>query len=245
MKELIQYREEFVEGNIPFITPESPHYHNHIKAMRHSATADDRTVAVCCHHSSTYQFIHVPVPELQTILSPTMTFEQFEQLIYANDRQHAVDARKRAYQFAQSITDSEIRNYMLAFECRIRFDKKPLLRTLLKYRIDISSADAQSQLLMLQLLPISIGEDEDISKGTRIVNINTREVVLSNKIDQLTRCELIVMRLVKKGLSSNEIAEKLCISPNTVNNHRRSVLNKTQMVNTDLAARYLEFVGIL
>ena len=78
-----------------------------------------------------------------------------------------------------------------------------------------------------------------------IVSINTRRVVLSNDTDQLTEREIEVMRLVKKGLSSTRIGKMLCISSNTVNNHRRSVLRKTHTVSTDLAIRYLEFIGVI
>jgi len=245
MKELLQYREEHANGSSTFTSPNSPHYGSYIEAMKHRATADHQTVAVCCRHSSTYQLIRASTPELQAILPPTMTFEQFELLICASDQKHTVDARKLAYQFAEGLTASEAKSYTLAFECRLRFGKQQQLRTLLKYSIDINGADTQSHMLLLQLLPLDIGENLEISEGVNIVDINTRRVVHSNGIDQLTAREMEVIKLVKKGLSSPKIADMLFISTNTVNNHRRSVLTKTQTASTDIAVRYLEFAGVV
>ena len=259
MKELVQYRKELASNNATFIAPDSPHYLNHIEAMRHNATTDDQMVAVCCSQNSTYELIHAPKHELLPMLSSSMTFDSFEQLIHDLDVKNTVAARKLAYKFALGLKPDEIKSYTFAFECRIRYTDGKYHRTQLKYRICINGTETQSQLLMLELLPVSevLSEEEDRgnelkeelskepSESACIVSINTRRVVLSNDTDQLTEREIEVMRLVKKGLSSTRIGEMLCISSNTVNNHRRSVLRKTHTVSTDLAIRYLEFIGVI
>lgn len=259
MKELVQYRKELASDNDTFIAPDSPHYRNHVEAMRHNATTYDQMVAVCCSQKSTYELIHVPKHEPKPMLSPVMTFESFELLIHKDDRINTVAARKLAYKFALDLQPDDIKSYTLAFECRIRYTDGEYHRTQLKYRIGINGAETQSHLLLLQLLPVSevLSDEEDKSddfkeklckepsKSVCIVDINTRRVVLSNNIDQLTARELEVIKLVKKGLSSTKIADMLCISTNTVNNHRRNVLSKTQTANTDIAVRYLEFIGVI
>lgn len=47
----------------------------------------------------------------------------------------------------------------------------------------------------------------------------------------ITERELEILELLSRGLSSREIAEKLFISPNTVEYHRRQLLKKTQSKN--------------
>lgn len=259
MKELVKYRNELASNNGTFIAPDSPHYHNHVEAMRHNATTYDQMVAVCCSQKSTYELLHVPNHELQPMLSPVMTFDSFEWLIHKNDVTNAVAARKLAYKFALDLQPDDIKSYTLAFECRIRYTDRKYHRTQLKYRIGINGTETQSHLLLLQLLPVSevLSDEEEEnddfkenlckepSESVCIVSINTRRVVLSNDIDQLTERELEVMQLVKLGFSSIRIGKMLHISSNTVNNHRRKVLDKTHTVNTDLAIRYLEFIGIV
>ncbi|MEO9966611.1 MAG: LuxR C-terminal-related transcriptional regulator [Reichenbachiella sp.] len=56
--------------------------------------------------------------------------------------------------------------------------------------------------------------------------------------DQITYRERDIIRLVSFGNSTQEIADKLFISANTVNSHRRNILKKTDCKNTsELVAR--------
>lgn len=48
---------------------------------------------------------------------------------------------------------------------------------------------------------------------------------------ELTAREVDVVQLIRKGLSSKEIAHRLCISINTVRNHRSSLFRKPQARN--------------
>lgn len=53
----------------------------------------------------------------------------------------------------------------------------------------------------------------------------------SNKSEQLTTRELEVMHLIADGLTNSQIADKLCISTNTVHNHRVSIFQKLNAHN--------------
>jgi len=48
----------------------------------------------------------------------------------------------------------------------------------------------------------------------------------------LSNREIQVIKLMSQGLTSIEIADQLCISQNTVKNHRRSILQKSDCKNT-------------
>lgn len=54
---------------------------------------------------------------------------------------------------------------------------------------------------------------------------------MTNDISNITKRELEVLEHLSRGLNSREIAEKLFISPNTVEYHRRQLLKKTQSKN--------------
>ena len=51
------------------------------------------------------------------------------------------------------------------------------------------------------------------------------------KWENITERELEVLELLSRGYNSKEIAEKLFISPNTVDYHRRLLLKKTESRN--------------
>lgn len=51
-------------------------------------------------------------------------------------------------------------------------------------------------------------------------------------LDDLTKREMEILRLIAEELTNNEIAKKLFISPRTVDTHRRNLLQKLQVKNT-------------
>jgi DNA-binding NarL/FixJ family response regulator len=61
----------------------------------------------------------------------------------------------------------------------------------------------------------------------------------------LTPREQEIMRLVAEGLSSKKIAEKLYISPKTVENHRANIMGKLNLHNTIELVRYAARLGLI
>jgi DNA-binding NarL/FixJ family response regulator len=61
----------------------------------------------------------------------------------------------------------------------------------------------------------------------------------------LTPREQEVMRLLAQGLSAKEIAEKLFISPKTVENHRANIMNKLEFHSTVELVRYAVRPGLI
>lgn len=65
------------------------------------------------------------------------------------------------------------------------------------------------------------------------------------KYSILTLREQQVLRLIAEGLSTKEIAEKLFISPKTVENHRTNILNKLELHSTLELVRYAAKLGLI
>jgi DNA-binding NarL/FixJ family response regulator len=61
----------------------------------------------------------------------------------------------------------------------------------------------------------------------------------------LTPREQQVMRLLAEGLSTKKIAEKLYISPKTVENHRTKIMNKLDIHSTIELVRYAAKLGLI
>ena len=61
----------------------------------------------------------------------------------------------------------------------------------------------------------------------------------------LTPREQEVMRLLAEGLSSKAVAEKLFISPKTVENHRANIMNKLGLHSTIELVRYAAKLGLI
>jgi len=61
----------------------------------------------------------------------------------------------------------------------------------------------------------------------------------------LTAREQEILRLLAEGLSAKEIAEKLFISPKTVENHRANIMNKLDLHSTIELVRYSAKLGLI
>jgi NarL family two-component system response regulator LiaR len=62
--------------------------------------------------------------------------------------------------------------------------------------------------------------------------------------DPLTRRELETIRLIARGLSNQEIAEKLVVNERTIAKYVSSILDKLQLANRTQAALYALREGI-
>lgn len=54
----------------------------------------------------------------------------------------------------------------------------------------------------------------------------------------LTKREIEILKYIADGLSSIQIADKLCLSPHTINTHRKNMLRRTNSKNTADLLRY-------
>ena len=69
--------------------------------------------------------------------------------------------------------------------------------------------------------------------------------ITDNGYNRLTPREQQVTRLLAEGFSAKIIAEKLFISPKTVENHRANILNKLKLHSTIELIRYAARLGLI
>jgi DNA-binding CsgD family transcriptional regulator len=102
------------------------------------------------------------------------------------------------------------------------------------------------QNIWLTLNIINYAADTNLNAPFRSVwqNLRTGEITRWDD-DQmpLSIREKEVLRLIYEGLASKQIADKLFISVNTVNNHRQNVIQKLGVANTIEAIHRLERMG--
>lgn len=92
---------------------------------------------------------------------------------------------------------------------------------------------------------------ETVFDGRRYISEEVREILKVNKpllrsgTPVFTKREKEVLQLIAKGLTTNEIAEKLFISHLTVISHRKSLLDKTTAKNTAQLVQFCFTNGLL
>ncbi len=111
--------------------------------------------------------------------------------------------------------------------------------------------ESASERLLQGLATIGKGEfflDSSIScevvRG--LMRIPAREATITDAAyDILTSREQEILRLLAEGLGTKEIADRLSISPKTVENHRSNIMNKLELNSVVELVRYAARLGLI
>lgn len=89
--------------------------------------------------------------------------------------------------------------------------------------------------------------DPALSQEVAARLLETAEVmdVSDSTYGNLTSREQEILRLLAQGVSTKDIADKLCISSKTVANHRANILSKLELHSTADLVRYAAKLGLL
>lgn len=111
--------------------------------------------------------------------------------------------------------------------------------------------EAASERLLQGIEAVLKGEyymDSAISHNVieRLLQVPGKKIKITDAdYETLTSREQEIMVLLAEGLSSKEIADKLFISPKTVENHRSNILRKLNFHSTIELVRYAARIGII
>ena len=90
--------------------------------------------------------------------------------------------------------------------------------------------------------------DNSISKQVveKIVKLPLKQMrIIDRDYGALTAREQEIMRMLAEGLSTKQIADKLFISPKTVENHRSKIMSKLDLNSTVELIRYAARIGLI
>lgn len=77
------------------------------------------------------------------------------------------------------------------------------------------------------------------------INSTKAEILPEDNIPTLTRREKEILKMIAEGLTTNEIAQKIFVSPYTVETHRKNLLSKFEVSNTALLIKTAVQFGML
>lgn len=147
---------------------------------------------------------------------------------------HFQEEEKRLFPYIERLQQGEkiadkVTNYFIDSHRSIKDKLTDLMQLLYKY-LPSDSMNEELIELVFDILQLT----EDLEKHTLI-----EERLLMPADDyELSDREKEVLLLVAKGLSSKEIADKLCVSIHTVNSHRKNISQKTGIKSVAGLAAY-------
>ena len=174
----------------------------------------------------------------------------YGQFIHPDDLSLVMDSYKRSFEFFLNLPEEERKDYKLIVNFRQRDKYGKYLNIILQ--LVVLELDKKGNiwlvLILDDLLPDKISFE---GVNRRLIHIKSGKICLfknelePNKKTILSTREVEVLGLVSKGFASKEIADKLFLSINTVNNHRQNILEKVGAVNTTEAVTYARNLGLL
>ena len=142
---------------------------------------------------------------------------------------------------------SDIRVLIVSMHSKIDYIVKAFQAGATGYVIKESAAE---KLLegMNQVLSGNYFMDMSVSQEVvkKLVGLSTKETIeTGSDYDMLTVREQEVMILLAEGLSVKQIADKLFISPKTVENHRSSIMRKLDLHSSFELVKYAAKLGLI
>ena len=183
-------------------------------------------------------------------LADELGLSYFSSLIHPDDYPVILDTHIKAFTFLHELPPEEKKDYKLIYTFRSK--GKDGNYYVLVDQIAIMELDRSGNIwLILGITDMMPTQYKIDTPERQLLNMKNKMLYMFNENDQyegkpvLSAREIEVLGLVSKGYASKSIAQQLCISINTVNNHRQKILEKTNTANTAEAvalARNLGFV---
>jgi len=176
-------------------------------------------------------------------------FSYFFSLMHPEDLPMVIDTSTRALRFMNQLSSAEKQNYKSVFEYRLKDSSGKYIRFLQQeatLELDLKG----TIWLILILLDVCPNQQDAKVFQRSLIDIRTGKPVLFSTDDKnveyiLSKREIEVLGFLNKGLQSKEIAERLYLSVNTVNNHRQNIIRKMGLNNTSEAISYARKIGMI
>jgi DNA-binding CsgD family transcriptional regulator len=139
------------------------------------------------------------------------------------------------------------KQYKLIEDFRLKNDKGEWIRLTMQDHI-LELDKKGNPWLNLKILDFSPDQNIQIPARVTFKNKVTGEVIFTNQdyeTNNISNREREVLDLISKGMRSKEISEELHISINTVSNHRRNIIDKLKVSNTQEAVSHAKELGII
>lgn len=200
-------------------------------------------------YTNKFVFVSDNIPKLYGLDSRRLFIHGHQpviEVIHPDDIDYGLLVRKKIYSILRSFSNEEKRNYKAIHEMRIRNMRGEYIRIIEQEQV-LELDKSGNIWLMLSVIDVDASHESEIIKS-HLYNFKTGELIfidLSDTLDEpLTNRELEVLRFMKKGLLSKEIAEALKVSINTVNSHRQNILQKLKANNSIEAVNFAQRLGL-
>lgn len=214
-----------------------------IAALEELARVENRSISLYDINSKSFLLKTDRHMELLGYKNREIEVSRYHRMVHPDDQPFLYDSELQMYRYLEGRVDKM--DYKLVYDYRVQATDGSYIRFLHQMAIFACDRDRHAW-LMLVISDVLQQYPEELHPRRVLLNTKTQKVCLFDKEQELvTSREKEIIRLISQGLDSNQIADRLCISIHTVNNHRQNILAKTQTRHIAQAMYYLRCIGLL
>lgn len=152
------------------------------------------------------------------------------EIIHPEDLQHFFNCEEKGLIFTNKLSFDEHFQYKLIYSYRIKTSKGEYIR--IRQECQAIEVNNSGHLTKTFVTHKKIeNADPELIQQHRIFDKSQNIYIDSENRYNLTKRELEILCLIKDGYNSQQIADQLFLSKNTVLTHRKNILNKTSSVS--------------
>lgn len=177
-----------------------------------------------------------------------LNYRFFEARVHLEDQLPCALNGISALKLLASMSPEDKRSHKIISEYRMQNSEGEYVRMVEQYQV--LELDKTGQIwLLLSILDVSPDQSNDNPVQCKLLNFKSGQFVsLSTDAEpalELSPREMEVLQLVRQGLLSKEISDRLSISVHTVNTHRQRLLEKLGANNSMEAVAFASRMGLL
>jgi DNA-binding CsgD family transcriptional regulator len=170
-------------------------------------------------------------------------------IMHPKDVPTVIDTLSKGFEFLLQLPAEEKKEFKIIYDYRLKSKTGNYVRFI--QQLLPLELDAKGNIwLMLMLNDIVPDREESAPPQRKVMNLKSGKLYVFNDMNSnsrsiLSKREVEILGLLSKGMASKQVADELFLSVNTVNNHRRNILEKTNTENTAEAIRYAISLGLM
>jgi len=168
-----------------------------------------------------------------------------EERIHPDDRSQITEYQIQHGEFIYSLPFEKRNDYQQIFQYRVLNAKQEYVNVISRQQVIQKDRNGKAWIIMGVM---DMSPDQELNEKIKhsVINRQTGEIIISGITSptqpQLTSREKEVLKLIRQGLLSKEIADQLNVSIHTINNHRKNILAK---LNVDTSIEAINAAGHL
>lgn len=185
----------------------------------------------------------------QIICSSEIPSGYLETRIHPDDLIVLRATQSKLFEYIQTLPINQRMDYKHIYECRLKNADGNYIRFIFQQQI-LELDENGNPWLLFGVFDISPDTSPLEYVKLRIINYKTGKIVSFSIIEQennikLSKREKEILEMVRKGMLSKEISNKLFLSIHTVNKHRQNIMQKMNTNNVLEAIDYARKLGLL